>query len=91
MLTPSLNYVGTNERAKFNGDCLKQEKKPFNHGKVVKIRSVDISSYPTIKNFLFGAVKLTKHFDIDQYKYFGCGIRFNRQEFFQLVIKFVET
>ena len=27
MLNPSVNYVGTKVRVKFNGDCLKQEKK----------------------------------------------------------------
>ena len=53
MLNPSVNYVGTKARVKFNGDCLKQEKITFNHGKIVNIyivyeieRSVDISSYP---------------------------------------------
>ena len=28
---------------------------------------------------MFGAVKLTKNFDIDQYKYSGCGIEFDRR------------
>ena len=31
-----------------------------------------------MKNCLFGAVSLTKHTDIDQYKYFGYGIGFVR-------------
>ena len=55
MLNPSLDYVGTKKRVKFNGDCLKQEKIIFNYGKIVKIyivykieRSVNISSYPTL-------------------------------------------
>ena len=72
-LNPSVDYVGTKKRVKFNGDCLKQEKITFNHGKIVNIyivyeieRSVNISSYPTLENCLFGAVKLTKHPDIDQ-------------------------
>ena len=72
MLTPSLDYVRTNARVKFNEDCLKQEKITFNHGKIVNIyivykieRSVNISSYPTLKNCSFGAVKLTKHVDVD--------------------------
>ena len=37
MLNPSVNYVGTKARVKFNGDCLKQEKFTFNHGKIVNI------------------------------------------------------
>ena len=56
MLNPSLDYVGNKTRVKFNGDCLKQEKNTLNHGKIVNIhiiykieRSVDISSYPTLK------------------------------------------
>ena len=72
LLTPSVDYVGTKARVKFNGDCLKQEKITFNHGKIVNIyivyeieRSVNISSYPTLENCLFGAVKLTKHIDFD--------------------------
>ena len=35
MLNPSLDYVGTKTRVKFNGDCLKLEKITFNHGKIV--------------------------------------------------------
>ena len=37
MLNSSLDYVGTKIRVKFRGDCLKQEKITFNHGKIVKI------------------------------------------------------
>ena len=33
LLNPSLDFVGTNARVIFNGDCLKQEKIPFNQGK----------------------------------------------------------
>ena len=60
----SLNFVCTKARVKFNGDCLKQEKFTFNHVKIVNIyivyeivKSVNISGYPTLENFLFGAVK----------------------------------
>ena len=72
MLNPALDYVGTKIRVKFNGDCLKQEKTTFNHGKIVNIfivyeieRSFNISSYPTLEKCLFGAVKLTKHVAVD--------------------------
>ena len=89
MFNPSLNYVGTKARVEFNGDCLKQDKISFDHGKIVNIyivyekdKNVNISSYPTLENCLFGAVKLTKHIDIDQYKYTGYGIGFDRKGFF---------
>ena len=36
-LNPSLNYVGSKIRVRFTGDCLKQEKITFNHGKIVNI------------------------------------------------------
>ena len=33
---------------------------------------------------MFGAVKFTKHIDIDQYNYSGCCIGFDREEFFSI-------
>ena len=72
MLNPSLDYVGTKARVKFNGAFLKQEKITFNHRKIVKIyivyeieKIVNISSYPTSENCLFDTVKLTKCVDVD--------------------------
>ena len=92
MLNPSLDYVGTKTRVKFNGDCLKQEKITFHHGRKVNIyiiyeieRSVSISSYPTLENCLFGAVNLTAHVVVDLYKYSGYGIGFNRKGFYSIV------
>ena len=35
ILNPSLDHVGTEARVRFSGDCLKQEKIIFNHGKTV--------------------------------------------------------
>ena len=91
MLNPFLNYVGTKTRVKFNGDCLKEEKITFNLGKIVNIsvvyeieRSVNISGYPTLENCLFGAVKLTKHVDVDLYKYSGYDIGFDREGFYSI-------
>ena len=91
MLNPSVNYVDSKARVKFNGDCLKQEKISLDRGKVINIyivyeidKSVNISSYPTLENCLFGAVRLTKHVDVDQYKYSRYGIRFNRKGFFSV-------
>ena len=34
MFNPSLDYVGTKIRVKFNGDSLKQKKNTFNHAKI---------------------------------------------------------
>ena len=64
-LASALNYVGTKTRVKFDGSCLRQDKITFNHGKIVNI---------TLENCLFGAVKITKNADIDQYKCSGYGI-----------------
>ena len=97
MLNPSVNYVGTKARVKFNGDCLKQEKNSFDHGKTINIyivyeidSYVNISSYSTLESCLFGAVKLTKHVDIDLQKYSEYGIGFDRKGFFQLLMKLVK-
>ena len=64
---------------------MKQDKVTFNHGKVVNIyivyeisKSINISDYPTLENYLFGAVSLTKNADIDKYGYSGYGTGFHR-------------
>ena len=63
---------------------MKQDKFAFSHGKVVNIyviyeisKSINISDYPTLENFLFGAVTLTKNADINKYKYSGYGVGFD--------------
>ena len=38
----------------------------------------NVSSYPTLENYLFGAAKLTKNTDIDKYGYSSNGIGFDR-------------
>ena len=85
-LDSSLDFVGTKVRIRFSEDCLRQEKITFNHGEIVNIyivyeieKSINIRSYPTLENCLFGSVKLTKHIDVDQYKYSGYGIGFDRK------------
>ena len=82
-ITPELSHYGTKTRAKFSGSCLKQDKVTYSHGTIVNIyivyeisKNYNISSYPTLENCLFGAVSLTKHADIDQYKYSRYGIGF---------------
>ena len=73
-LTPLIDYLGNKIRLKFNGSILRQPKSTYNHGKVVNIyivyelgASSSHSDDPTLKNFLFGAVTLTKNADIDNY------------------------
>ena len=89
ILNPSLDYVGSKIRVEFKGSCLKQNKIQFNHEKIVNIyivykknKNFNISSYPTLENFLFGAVKIKRNSDIDQYKYSGYGIGLDRKGFF---------
>ena len=84
-VTPFLDYYGTKTRVEFSGSCLKQDKVTFNHGKIVNIyivyeisKSINISNYPTLGNYLFGAVSLTKNAGIDKYGYSGHGIGFDR-------------
>ena len=84
-VTPELSHYGTKTRVKFSGSCLRQDKATYN-GTIVNIyivyeisKNYNINSYPTLENCLFGVVSLTKHVDIDQYKYSGYGIGFKRK------------
>ena len=74
-ITPELSHCGTKARVKLSGTCLRQDKATYNHRIIVNIyifyeinKNYNISSYPNLENCLFGAVSLTKHLDIDQYK-----------------------
>ena len=84
-ITPELSFYGTKTRVELNQSCLKQNKVTYNHGTIVNINIVyqvsknyNLGSYPTLENYLFGAINFTNHADIDQYKYFGYGIVFDR-------------
>ena len=84
ILTPALNYYGTKTRVTFTGSCLKQSKISYTHRKVVNIyivyelgASSSDNNDPTLKNCSFGAVTLTKNFDIDKYGYSGYEIGFD--------------
>ena len=83
-ITPELSHYDTKTRVKFNGDCLKQDKATYSHGTIVNIyivhkisKNYNVSSYPPLENCLLGVFSLTKHIDIDQYKYSGYGIGFD--------------
>ena len=84
-ITPELSHYDTKARVKFSGSCLKQDKVTYNHGTIINIylvyeisKNYNISSY-ALENCLFGAVSLTKHVEIDQHKYSGCCIGFDRK------------
>ena len=85
-LTPELSYYGTKTRLKFTGNCLKQSRISYAHGKIVNIYIVyelgTSSSHvndPAVKNCLFGAVTLTKNADIDRYGYSDYETGFDRR------------
>ena len=66
-LDPKLHYVDNKIRVKFDGSYLKQNKITYTHGTIVNIyivyeitKNIAISSYPTLENCLFGAVKFLK-------------------------------
>ena len=89
-LTPELNYYSTIKiRVKFKGSCLKQSSFTFTHNKILNIyiayelgASNSHISDPALKNCLFGAVASPKNADIDNYKYSGYGIGFDRRSSF---------
>ena len=90
-ITPEFSFYGTKTRVEFNGSCLKQDKVTYSHETIVNIyivyeisKNYNISSYPTLENCFFGAVSLTKNADIDQYKYSGYDIGFDRKGEFSL-------
>ena len=81
-----MSFYDTKTRVEFNESCLKQDKITYNHRKIVNIyiayeisKNYSISTYPTLKNCLFGTFSLTKNADIDQYKYSGYGIGSDRK------------
>ena len=75
-ISPNLSSYYTNIiRVRHDGGCLKQD---LLHGGIVNIYiayeitdNFNVSSYPTLENCLFGAVKLTKNADIDKFGYFS--------------------
>ena len=84
IISPDISYVVTKTRVEFYGSCLKQDTIIYTHRTLVNIYIVyeitkndPLSSHPTLKNCLFGEVKLTKNPDIGKYKYTGYGIGFN--------------
>ena len=61
----TLSYDDTNKiRVKFDGGCLKQDQGTLLHGGIANVdivyeisKNINITDYPTLENYLFGAVK----------------------------------
>ena len=77
-------WFGTKTRVGFKGSCLKPDKITYDHRKMSNIyiiyeinKNFNIGSYPTLKNWSFAAVILTKNTGINKCKYFGYGIGFD--------------
>ena len=84
-LTPLTDHYGSKVRLKFNKGCLKQSNNlTYDYGSRVNIyivyelgASSSNDSDPTLKNYLFGAVTLTKNADFEKYGYSDYGIAFD--------------
>ena len=91
-LAQKLSYFSDKARVTIYGNCLKQDKVTFTLRKIVKIYivyEIDLwdrgyDDYPTLEKSLFGAVKLVKNADIDNYKYSGYGTEFDRHRTFSV-------
>ena len=95
ILDPSLDYLGSKTRVTFNARWLNHDKITYAHNSIVNIyivyeisKNVNINSYCTLENCLFGAIKLRKIPDIDWCKYSGYGIGFDRKGKFSVINEF---
>ena len=94
-LFPKLLWHDSRIKLKFQGSFLKQDRATFTpkNGvnlflvyELVNIWSQDLNIDFTLKNCLFGSVKLTKNADPDKYSYSGYGIGFDFCSYFSLGI-----
>ena len=80
-------------RLEFKGNCLKQDKVAFTPNKVVNLFifyelgrwSKDLNADFTLKDCLFGAVKITKNADTHKCSYSGYGIGFDSRSLFAIL------
>ena len=86
-----LNYINKGKiRLKVDSSCLKQNKVTFIQGNIAKLFIIyeldycsrDLHTGFTLKDCLFGNVKLVSDTDTDKYSYSGCGIGFNSYSLF---------
>ena len=91
-LSPKLIWYNSRVKLKFKGSCLKQDGATFTPKHVVNLFTVyeldtwsrDLNAKFTLKDCLFGAVKLTKNADTDKNKCSGYDIGFDSQSAFLL-------
>ena len=80
---PILEYKNGTIGLLFKGNLLKQIRVTYNHGSnvsifiVYKLNSHTINTDFTLRDCLFGVVKITKNSDVKEYKYSGYGIGFD--------------
>ena len=87
-LTPVFSYYGTKTRINLM-EVVYNNLNSYSHGIISNIcivyelsASSSHSNDPTLENYLFGAVTLTKNDEIDKYEYSGYGIGFDRKSSF---------
>ena len=92
-ISPKLEWMNNFRiRLEFKGSCLKQDKAPFTQNNVVNlyiiyelnIRSQDSKAEFTLKDCLFGALKLTNNANLNKYSYSGYGIGFDSRSLFSI-------
>ena len=93
-LSPSIKwYENSNFYLIFKGSCLKQKTTTFTPPNIIIFFVVyeldtwsrDLNSDFTLKDCLFGGVKLAKNTDPDKYVYSGYGIGFDSRSEFSLI------
>ena len=93
ILSPKQLWMNNSRiRLELKGSCLKQDKAPFTRNSAVHLfivyelgRSLKyLNAVFTLKACLFGAVKITKNSDPDEYSYSGYGIGFDSRSPFSI-------
>ena len=93
ILSPKQLWMNNSRiRLELKGSCLKQDKAPFTRNSAVHLfivyelgRSLKyLNAVFTLKACLFGAVKITKNSDPDEYSYWGYGIGFDSRSPFSI-------
>ena len=91
--SPKLVWMNNSRiKIEFKGSCLKEDKITFAPNNVVNLFiiyelnkwSQDLNAEFTLKDCLFGAVKITKNGDPDKYSYSGYGSGFDSCSFFSI-------
>ena len=92
-LSPKLVSMNNSRiRLEFKGSCSKQDNEPFTPNNIVNLYIVyklkiwlqDLNAEFTLKDCLFGAVKLTKNANPNKYSYSGYGIVFDSHSSFSI-------